>query len=54
MVDELDQTQKLPDCLPPATAVAAILAARDFGAAMTGAIYCASPSGAFVDGTPTM
>jgi hypothetical protein len=47
---KLDQTQKLPACFPLATAQSA----ADNAVAATGLItainYCASPSGAFVDG----
>lgn len=53
-VAKLDQTQKLPSCLPAANAVAAAIAARDLGTSSTGGIFCASPGGAFVDGAPTL
>lgn len=52
--DDLEQTQQLPDCLPKADLVTAAIMARDFGAASSGAIFCASPGGAFVDGVPLL
>lgn len=52
--DDLEQKQQLPACLPKAALVAAAIAARDFGAASSGAIFCASPGGAFVDGAPLL
>ena len=53
-VAALDQKQKLPDCLPAATAIAVTADASASSAGMTGAIYCSSPSGAFVDGPPVL
>lgn len=52
--DDLEQTQQLPDCLPKGVLIAAAIWARDFGAASSGGIFCASPSGAFVDGAPVL
>src|SRR5262249_32758275 len=48
-MDKLDQTQKLPDCLPVADAKN--LAAMVIGVAgqFNDENYCASPSGAFVE-----
>jgi hypothetical protein len=37
---DLDQTQKLPDCLTPELLVAAALDARDFFLSSTGGLYC--------------
>jgi hypothetical protein len=51
---KLDQTNKLPSCLPEPVAVAAAISARDFGTSSSGGIFCASPGGAFVDGAPTL
>ncbi len=47
---DLDQTQKLPDCLPLATAQSLVTDAVALDAHFIDEIYCASPSGAFVDG----
>lgn len=47
---KLDQTQKLPSCLPASLGTAAALSARDFGSSSSGGIFCASPGGAFIDG----
>jgi hypothetical protein len=44
-----DQKQKLPSCLPLATAQAAVTTAVAHAGAITPAVYCASPSGAFVE-----
>lgn len=52
--DDLEQTQQLPSCLPAAALVAAALDARDFGAGTSGAIFCASPGGTFLDGAPVL
>lgn len=49
-MDKLDQTQKLPSCLPLATAQSLVTAAVNLGGQFTDETYCASPSGAFVDG----
>ena len=49
---KLDQTQKLPSCLPEPLAVAAAISARDFGTSSSGGIFCASPGGAVIDGAP--
>jgi hypothetical protein len=46
---DLDQQQKLPDCLPLATALAEGDAAIAFQGTLTDSLYCASPSGAFLD-----
>lgn len=53
-VDDLEQTQKLPDCLSRDDALSAILLARDTGVDASAGIFCSSPSGAFVDGAPTL
>lgn len=49
-LQELDQTQKLPDCLPLATAQSVADNAVAAAGLFTAINYCASPSGAFVDG----
>lgn len=41
VIAELDQTQKLPSCLTPATAEAAVADAIAFAVSSTSAIYCA-------------
>jgi hypothetical protein len=46
---KLDQTQKLPACLPLAGAQILVGAAVDLAGQFTDETYCASPSGAFVD-----
>jgi hypothetical protein len=48
-VDKLDQRQKLPACLPVATAQSVVSNAAGLGGIFTGDVYCASPSGAFVE-----
>ena len=48
-VATLDQTQKLPDCMPPATAQGLVDTAIDLAGEFTDEIFCASPSGAFLD-----
>lgn len=52
--DDLEQTQQLPSCLSTSALVAAAVGARDFGSGTSGAIFCASPGGAFVDGAPVL
>jgi hypothetical protein len=44
-----EQHQKLPSCLPLATAQAQVTTAVASAGALTPALYCASPSGAFVE-----
>ena len=46
---KLDQTQKLPACLPLATGQGLVAAAVALGGQFTDETYCASPSGAFLD-----
>ncbi len=46
---DLDQTQKLPDCLPLATAQGTVNAVSAFVSSLTDDHWCASPSGAFLD-----
>ncbi len=46
----LDQTQKLPDCLPLVAAQGLVTATVDLAGQFSDDNYCASPSGAFVDG----
>jgi len=46
---DLDQTQKLPDCLPLATAQALVGSTVDLAGQFSDENYCASPSGAFLD-----
>jgi hypothetical protein len=53
-IADLEQTQKLPACLPAANALAVSASAGASSTVLTGAIYCASPSGAFVDGLPVL
>jgi hypothetical protein len=48
-MSDLDQTQKLPTCLPLATAQATVSAVSDFASSLTDDHWCASLSGAFVD-----
>ena len=48
-METLDQTQKLPSCLPLATAQGLGHSAVDLGGQFTDDNYCASPSGAFVE-----
>ena len=48
-VGELDQTQKLPDCLPLATAQGLVTTTINLAGQFTDEIFCASPSGAFLD-----
>ena len=50
-MEKLDQTQKLPACLPLATAEALVADTIDSAGLLNGLNYCASPSGAFVDGS---
>lgn len=47
-VAKLDQTQKLPDCLPLASAQAVVDVTVDTAGQFTDDVYCASPSGAFL------
>jgi hypothetical protein len=47
---DLDQTQKLPDCLPLANAQGLVATVVGLGGQFTDLQYCASPSGAFVEG----
>jgi hypothetical protein len=42
-------TQKLPDCLPLATAQSTVNAVSAFVSSLTDDHWCASPSGAFLD-----
>lgn len=49
-VDKLDQTQSLPSCLPLATAQTLVSSAVALAGQFNDETYCASPSGAFVDG----
>jgi hypothetical protein len=46
---EFDQRQKLPDCLPLATAQGTVNAVSAFVSSLTDDHWCASPSGAFLD-----
>jgi hypothetical protein len=46
---KLDQTQKLPACLPLATAQGLVGSAVDLAGQFSDENYCASPSGAFLD-----
>ena len=46
---EFDQQQKLPDCLPLATAQGTVTGVSDFASSLTDDHWCASPSGAFLD-----
>jgi hypothetical protein len=48
-MDKLDQTQKLPDCLPVATAKFLVDQTIDLAGQFNDENYCASPSGAFVE-----
>jgi hypothetical protein len=48
-MDQLDQTQKLPDCLPVGNARNLVDATVDLAGQFTDENYCASPSGAFVE-----
>ena len=45
---KLDQTQKLPACLPLASAEGLVNATVDLAGQFTDDVYCASPSGAFL------
>ena len=54
IADDLEQKQQLPSCLPKADLITAAIGARDFGAGTSGATFCASPGGAFVDGAPVL
>ncbi len=47
----LDQTQKLPSCLPLATAQSLVSQVIGVAGEFNDETYCASPSGAFVDGS---
>jgi hypothetical protein len=47
---KLDQTQKLPSCLPLSDAEDLVEATIALGGQFNDETYCASPSGAFVDG----
>jgi hypothetical protein len=47
-VAKLDQTQKLPDCLPLATAQGIVDITVSTAGQFTDDVYCASPSGAFL------
>jgi hypothetical protein len=47
---KLDQTQSLPSCLPLATAQALVASAVALAGQFNDETYCASPSGAFVEG----
>jgi hypothetical protein len=49
-MDKLDQTQKLPACLPLATAQGLVTATINLAGQFNDENYCASPSGAFVAG----
>ena len=46
---DFDQQQKLPDCLPLATAQGTVNAVSAFVSSLTDDHWCASPSGAFLD-----
>jgi hypothetical protein len=46
---EFDQQQKLPDCLPLATAEALVATTIGVSGQFTDDVFCASPSGAFLD-----
>lgn len=48
-MSDFDQQQKLPDCLPLATAQGAVTTVTAFVSSLTDDHYCASPSGAFLD-----
>lgn len=48
-MDKLDQTQKLPSCLPVGTAKGLGTSAINLAGQFTDETYCASPSGAFVE-----
>jgi hypothetical protein len=49
-MDKLDQTQKLPSCLPLGTAQALVTTTIGVAGQFSDDTYCASPSGAFVAG----
>ncbi len=49
-MDKLDQTQKLPSCLPLAGAQSLVAATIAVSGQFNDETYCASPSGAFVEG----
>ena len=49
-IDKLDQTQKLPACLPLLTAQGLLTATINLAGQFNDENYCASPSGAFVAG----
>jgi hypothetical protein len=53
-IDDLEQTQKLPACLSAQTTKDTASGACDFSGSLTGAVYCQSPSAAFVDGAPVL
>jgi hypothetical protein len=48
-VAEFDQTQKLPDCIPLATAQNLVTTTVALAGQFTDDIFCASPGGAFLD-----
>ena len=48
-VSEFDQTQKLPDCLPLVDAQNLVTSTIALAGQFTDEIFCASPSGAFLD-----
>jgi hypothetical protein len=48
-VGDFDQTQKLPDCMPLSTAQNLVTATVALAGQFTDEIFCASPSGAFLD-----
>ena len=48
-MDKLDQTQKLPDCLPLADAKNFVSTTIGVAGQFNDENYCASPSGAFVE-----
>src|SRR5262249_46616815 len=48
-MDKLDQTQKLPDCLPVNDAKNLVTATVSVAGLYSAQNYCASPSGAFLD-----
>jgi hypothetical protein len=52
-MDKLDQTHKLPDCLPVASAKNLVTSTIGVAGQFNDETYCASPSGAFVAGDDT-
>jgi hypothetical protein len=46
---KLDQTQKLPACVPLTTAQTLVSTAVGIAGQFSDDTYCASPSGAFID-----